>query len=110
MVNTKMFFYEAYEFQWDDLEWEKFEPDSAFVTNIQSPSHKKLEGYDIVTHTNNIPECSYLSCNSMAQELIVNKHCLLETFEYAKNLLEKKVFTSCEPGPCRIIAVYSIHL
>lgn len=73
------------------------------------PSEKKLLGFDIVTFSvGNAPECSYLSCNQMAEYLIVNKHCLLNSFEEAKLHLENKVFAHCEPGPCRIFAVYSV--
>ena len=111
LEDTKMFYYEVYEFQCyeDDPEWEEFGPENSLTTDVQLPPQKHFEGYDIVTFTNgNGPECSYLSCNRMAEEITVNQHCLLETFEEAKTLLERKTFKKCEPGPCRIIAVYTI--
>ena len=73
------------------------------------PLEKKLEGYDIVSFCGgDVPDCSYLSCNHMAQEIKVNRHCLLSTFEEAHSLIGKKTFKDCEPGPSRIFAVYTI--
>ena len=66
-------------------------------------------GYDVVSFTTgNAPECSYLSCNNMAEEIEVNEHCLIESFERAKELINKKAFVGCETGPCRIFAVYAV--
>jgi hypothetical protein len=45
----------------------------------------------------------------MAQELTVNKHCLLDDLEEAKKFLEKGKFHNCEPGPYRIFAVYRVE-
>lgn len=111
MSGTKMFYYEVYEYQCyeDDPEWEEFEPDELFETNVKVPKKKVLEGYDVVSiYNENAPECSYLSCNHMAQQLEVNGHCLLSSLEEAKAHLEDKAFDGCEPGPCRIFAVYSV--
>jgi len=109
--DTKLFYYEVYEFQYyeDNSEWETFEPEKSFVTNVKPPIEKFLEGYDVVSFSGgNAPECSYLSCNHMAEHITVNKHCLLTSFEEAKNALEQMMFDGCEPGPCRIFSVYSI--
>ena len=111
LKDTKIFFYEVYEFQYSDgaSPWKLFQPEKSFPTNIQIPQNKVLEGYDIASFsTGNTPEHSYLSCNGMAATISVNKHCLLRTFEEAKSLLEKGEFKNCEPGPSRIFAVYSI--
>lgn len=111
LEGTKFFYYEAYEYQYfeDSSEWECYEPDKSFKTNIEPPQEKVLEGYDIVSfYSQNDPEHSYLSCNHMAEKIKVNRHCLLETLEEAKALLEQKVFEDCEPGPCRIFAIYSV--
>jgi hypothetical protein len=108
---AKFFYYEVYEYQCyeDDPTWETFEPEASFTTNIEAPKQKHLEGYDVVSFsTRNAPECSYLSCNSMAEVIRVNEHCLIPAFEEAKQLLENKAFEKCEPGPCRIFAVYSL--
>ncbi|WP_421705454.1 hypothetical protein [Alloalcanivorax xenomutans] len=111
MSGTTMFYYEAYEYQCyeDGPEWEPFGPEKSFHTSVVLPNKKALQGFDIVSfYGGNAPECSYLSCNHMAQELKVNKHCLLSSLDEAKIHLESRVFESCEPGPCRIFAVYSV--
>ena len=111
MSGTKVFYYEVYEFQCyeNSAEWEPFEPDSSLITNVKLPSEKYLEGFDVVSlYNENAPDCSYLSCNHMAEKLKVNEHCLFSTIEEAKVHLENEVFEGCEPGPCRIFAVYSV--
>ena len=66
-------------------------------------------GFDVVSFSAcGMHECSYLSCNHMAEEIEVNEHCLLTSFERAKELINNKAFEGCEPGPCRIIAVYRV--
>ena len=111
LEGTKMFYYEVYENQCneDDAEWESFEPEDSIITNVKGPNNKVLEGSDIASFSqHNAPECSYLSCNHMAETIKVNRHCLIETFEEAKSLLSQGAFKDCEPGPCRIFAVYSV--
>jgi len=111
LESVKFFYYEVYEYQWneDDSTWKPFKPETSFTTNVEIPTQKYLEGYDVVSFwTQNAPECSYLSCNSMAEKIDVNEHCLISTFEEARQLIESKVFENCEPGPCRIFAVYSL--
>lgn len=111
LEGVKFFYYEVYEYQCyeDDPTWETFEPEVSFPTNIEIPKQKHLEGYDVVSfYTGSTPEHSYLSCNSMAEKIDVNEHCLISTFDAAKHLLENKAFENCEPGPCRIFAVYSL--
>jgi len=107
----KLFYYEAYEKEYDrdKRAWVPFEPEASFVTNIESPTRKQLEGFDITTfsaHTS--PECSPLSCNSCATTIETNSHCLLESLDHAKHILEADLLGPCEPGPYRIIAVYTV--
>lgn len=106
-----LFYYEAYEREYDREKkaWVPFEPEASIGTDIQIPTAKHLEGYDITTfsaHTS--PECSPLSCNSCATTVHTNDHCLLESFEEAKDVLESNRLGPCEPGPYRIIAVYTV--
>lgn len=111
MTGCTMFYYEAYQYQYDEntATWCLFEPDTEFETQVSVPLQKILQGFDIVSLCNERePECSYLSCNHMAQKLTVNEHCLLRSFDEAKRYLESDVFRGCEPGPCRIFAVYLI--
>jgi len=105
------FYYEVYELEYDDGDnkWYPFEPEASFKTNVVIPKEKHLEGYDIVTFSASMnPECSPLSCNSLAVEIKTNKHCLLYSFEEAKSYLEIGIFYNSEPGPYRIFSVYSI--
>lgn len=111
LSDTRMFYYEMYVQQWceDALSWESFEPEEALETKVEAPRRKQLEGFDVVSfYCQNVPECSYLSCNHMAETLDVNEHCLLDTLEQAIQLVESNTFFNCEPGPCRILAVYSV--
>ena len=108
----RLFYYEAYEEQYDDDkdQWESYLPETTFVTNIQQPQNKKLEGFDVTNFcARTSPECSPLSCNSLAETIPTNHHCLFHTFEEAKNAIGQSLFEKAEPGPYRIIAVYSIN-
>jgi hypothetical protein len=67
-----------------------------------------LEGFDVVTFfAKGAPECSPLSCNSMAEHMATNSHCLFDSFDEAEARLGSGEFNNCEPGPYRIFAVYS---
>jgi hypothetical protein len=112
LTDTKLFFYEVYELEYDEDEklWKPFAPESSFNTQVTQPDAKTLEGYDVVTfYAHTSPECSPLSCNSLASEIETNRHCLLPSFERAKKLLEKGKFGNSEPGPYRIFAVYGVE-
>ena len=102
-------YYEVYELQFDEERraWQPFEPDPAFTTKIEIPAHKQLLGFDVASFdAQTTPECSPLSCNNLAESIEVNEHCLLPSFEGAKQLLESGAFTHSEPGPFRVFAVY----
>ncbi len=107
-----LFFYLAYEKQWetDEEKWRLYSPEESFSTNVVLPQNSRIEGYDIISfYCRTSAECSPLSCNHMAQEIKVNPHCLLDTFEEAKLLLEDGSFKDCEPGPYRIYEVHTIE-
>ncbi|MET3654602.1 hypothetical protein [Dyella japonica] len=110
LEQQKLFYYEGYELQYDEetQTWSEFQPESSFTTNVVVPEIKKLEGFDITSFSlGNAPECSPLSCNAQAERLRTSRHCLLESFEEARTFIEQDGFNGCEPGPYRIIAVYS---
>lgn len=112
LTNAGLFYYEVHDQEYDEDEksWKPFAPEPSFKTEIIRPSSKTLEGYDVVTfHVHTSPECSPLSCNSLASEVDTNRHCLLPSFEKAKELLEEGKFKNSEPGPYRIFAVYSVQ-
>jgi hypothetical protein len=110
LAGTTLFFYEAYERQFvhDRGEWVGFEPERAFPTDVLVPDIRTLEGYDVVTFSaGTSAECSPLSCNALATDVRTNAHCLLDSLERARRLLEDGTFRNAEPGPYRILAVYS---
>ncbi len=110
LAGTKFFYYEVYEleFKENDHKWHPFVPEPSFKTNVILPKEKYLEGYDVVTFSvGTSPECSPLSCNGIAGEIEVNRHCLIASFEQAKQWIEDGKFNNSEPGPYRIFAVYS---
>jgi hypothetical protein len=108
----RIFYYEVYEeeYDYDIARWEPLAPEASFITNVQMPEHKTLEGYDVTTFmARTSPECSPLSCNGLAETTITNRHCLFNTFEEARSAIEYGTFKNSEPGPYRIIAVYSVN-
>jgi hypothetical protein len=111
LEGLKLFYYEAHELQYDDESgsWVAFEPEPTFTTDVQPPVARSLEGFDVVTFScNSTPECSPLSCNHLAARIATNSHCLLPSHEEAVRLIETGSFDNTEPGPFRIIAVYSV--
>ena len=107
-----MFYYEIHEEEYDDqvCEWRTITPDCSFSTHVLVPREKQLADYDVATFSaHNSTECSHLSCNSLAKEIKTNKHCLFESFREAKDALEAGLFCNSEPGPFRILAVYTVE-
>lgn len=109
LEGTPLFYYEAYEMEFDGAAWHPYSPEPSFPTNVVSPAKKRLEGFDVVTfYVRTNPECSPLSCNSMASELHTNAHCLFDSFEEAETSLNDGKLKDAEPGPYRIFSVYSV--
>jgi hypothetical protein len=95
--------------EFDGESWHAYAPEASLPTNVSPPSRKQFEGFDVVTfYARNAPECSPLSCNSLATELRTNPHCLFASFEEAKTDLDHGVFNNSEPGPYRIFSVFSL--
>lgn len=108
-----LFYYEAYEYEFDEdsKNWLAFSSEPSFFTDVQVPMNKSLRGLDVTTfNMNSTPECSPLSCNSLARSIPVNEHCLFDTFTEAKAALEGGLFENSEPGPFRIFAVYKADI
>src|SRR5712671_360704 len=77
LEGASLFYYEAYEKQFDGEYWRPFFPEPSFPTDVVSPFEKQLEGFDVVNFTaGTSPECSGLSCSSLASDLHTNTHCL----------------------------------
>ena len=109
--DCRIFYYEVFEREYDDenIEWRAFAPDKGFVTSVIPPRNKRLEGFDVVTFSACAsPECSPLSCNNLAATIRTNEHCLFSSFEDAKARLEAGDFEASEPGPFRVVAVYTL--
>ncbi len=110
LAGRQMFYYEVFGRQFDEAlnAWRPVEPQNSFATNVLAPSDSCLEGFDVVSFSAGTgPECSPLSCNGLAGTIAVNTHCLLNSFDEARRLLEAGAFSGSEPGPFRIFAVYS---
>jgi hypothetical protein len=111
LLGSTLFYYEAYQYEFNDLsnEWLTFGAEKSFVTSVEIPTNKNLQGFDVVSFwASTSPECSPLSCNLLAAEIPVNKHCLFNTFEEAQESIERGLFENSEPGPYRIFAVYTL--
>jgi hypothetical protein len=111
LQGTSLFYYEVYEHEFDEeVElWRDFEPEASFPTNVVVPRQKTLDGYDVVSFSvGTSPECSPLSCSNLARSVETNSHCLLASFEAAKDVLELGTVKDDEPGPYRIFAVHSV--
>jgi hypothetical protein len=109
LEGTSLFYYEAHEMEFDEGHWRIWSPEPSFPANVAAAARKRLEGFDVVTfYARSTPECSPLSCNSMAEEVRTNAHCLFESFDEAETSLNNGLFKDAEPGPCRIFSVYSV--
>ncbi len=104
-----LFYYESYELEFDGKNWNPYRLEFANPIKLIPPSDKWLEGFDVVTfRAGNSPEHSPLSCNSIADDLPTNKHCLFDSLDETKSHLENEAFAEGEPGPHRIYAVYTV--
>lgn len=80
-------YYEAYEEEYHDEEngWQPFGPEPSFETNVQSPEDKRLEGFNEPPSPSIRRPGSPLSCNCLAENVLINPHCLFNTFTEAKS-------------------------
>jgi hypothetical protein len=109
LEGTSLFYYEAHELEFDGECWRPYAPEPSFPTDVVPPCRKQLEGFDVVTFScRTSPECSPLSCNSLAKDLRTNGHCLFASFEEAETNVNNRAFKNSEPGPYRIFGVYSV--
>jgi len=110
LEGTTLFYYEVFELEYHegDSQWRGIGPEKSFKTDVTVPEKLILEGFDIATFSlGNSPECSPLSCNGLAARIKTNLHCLFSSFDEARQSLESGKFDDSEPGPFRILAVYS---
>ena len=64
----------------------------------------ELLGYDAVGYFNGFA-CSPLSCNSMAEAIETNEHCLLQSLDVAKEVAMRFSQEEPEPGPYYVVEV-----
>lgn len=115
-----LFYYEAYEEEietdgWsiDPSDWRPLTavPSAGVDTSVIPPdksSPRTIIGYDVVVFGDYL-EHSPLSCNSIADKLNVNGHCLLNSLEEAKAAINNGAFGGgCEPGVYRIFSVSTL--
>jgi len=112
LEGLQLFYYEAHEEQYDDKKraWEPYAPEDALAATVDVPRAKTLEGFDVTSFSaGTAPECSPLSCNACAEGIKTNRHCLFATFEEAVQAVESGRFRNCEPGPYRVIGVFTVQ-
>ena len=105
-----LFYYEGYDQEYDE-KGHIWIPCVYGALDVQiltpSPIALIFHGYDIVEFDGQ-PGCSVLSCNSAAERTTTNEHCLVESLEDAITAIESGAIQPAEPGPYRIIAVYTL--
>lgn len=119
MSGAALFYYEAYEAEiesdgwvFDSASWAPLSmlASAGAVDAVARPSptdNIQLLGFDVVVFEDFL-EHSPLSCNSIANEIQVNEHCLLPTLEEAKSAIDSGAFAGgCEQG---IYKIYSVNL
>lgn len=67
-------------------------------------------GYDAVSRPYGAGfECSPLSCNYVARDYPVNRHCLVDHLDTAISMARAFGIGKCEPGPYLVIEVWKEH-
>ena len=107
LQEAKLFYYEAFEYEFDGGEWYPTKPDPNYESVVLEAQKKVLEGFDVVAICDGPASHSPLSCNGLAAEVSTNEHCLFATQQEAEDSLVSGRFEHAEPGPYRIYAVYS---
>jgi hypothetical protein len=118
---AKLFYYTTYEhelesdgWKFDATSWRPRSPTrSAGVEDAVEPpagnDTLSLIGYDVVVFGDYL-EHSPLSCNSVADELQVNEHCLFPSLDIAVEAINAGSFGGgCEEGIYTIFAVYLVN-
>lgn len=120
LSDATLFYYAAYEREMESDGWTfdaaNWRPRSAaqsaaVVDDVQVPNADTtaLLGYDVAVFGDFL-EHSPLSCNSIAERLPVNVHCLLPSLDEALRAIDAGAFGGgCEEGVYTIFAVYRVH-
>jgi hypothetical protein len=113
LAGATLFYYEVFEEEFDEgtKAWRAFAADASLPVNVAPPKAAQLAGYDVATFwAKASPECSPLSCNGLAENLPVNRHCLFASLDEARQALQAGTFDKSEPGPFRVFAVYRVEM
>lgn len=87
-----------------DLDEDRLELEPPTVVPL--PVELRSLGFDVVSKSvSDGFECSPLSCNSMALELAVNRHCLVDHLEVAIAVATRFSVEEPEPGPYYVVEV-----
>ena len=67
LEGTSLFYCEAYEMESDGESWHSYSPEASFPTSVVAPAKKQPLGFEVDHFTaRTSPECSSLSCSSLA--------------------------------------------
>jgi hypothetical protein len=114
-----LFYYTAYELElpsdgwtFDASQWRPRSPtpSSSVLDAVEPPLEGSTTqvGYDVVVFEDYLSH-SPLSCNSIAKDLPVNEHCLLDSLEEAVIAINSGAFGGgCEEGVYTIFSVYRV--
>jgi hypothetical protein len=102
----ELYAWKLFPFEFDDAERRPAVLPSLHVQPL--PASFELLGYDIVSRysSGSCFECSPLSCNHLAEEIAVNRHCLLADAPTALRLASEFETMGGEPGPCLVVEVW----
>ena len=116
--DAQLFYYEAYEQEMEadgwlssPAEWQDLSPvprGKVAAIPARVPAKADLLGYDVITCEDYLDH-SPLACNSIAETLAVNEHCLFSTLDQAVKAIEAGGFEKGEPGVYKIYSVYLVH-
>ena len=114
-----LFYYTAYEYEvpsdgwtFDASQWRARTPtpSSSIPDAVEIPSEGSLTlfGYDVVVFEDYLSH-SPLSCNSIAKDLPVNEHCLLDSLKETVAAIDGGAFGGgCEEGVYTVFSVYRV--
>ena len=100
-----VFGYRLYRFRWVRGLEEPYTPPP--VEPVPLPESYERLGVDVVSRMGGFTfECSPLSCNYLAASCSVNRYCLFDTEEEAKDLAARVEAAGAEPGPYYLFEVW----
>ncbi len=113
LSSMTLFYYEAFNQEFDVYSkiWSSVEPEPSFLTDVGKPQLAVLEGYDVVAvGMHSQFACSPLSCYHVAENVKPNPHCLFDTFDQAKEVMEQGKFDTTAKGLLRIVTVFRVKI